>query len=191
MGWRVSAAARAVSRKCASRELRERSEKREESENGGRGGRRDREKRDSELFHSIAGNSKKNLPFAFVRSRLSLPPTALGSSAKMIASTCSSRPTALLGSSRFRTTSRTVPCHPSFGGKTKPSTSSTPTSSSVVRSPSSTRVVAAPPRALSRPLDPPSAPVTADSDPELLEVLEMCDDAELENVWGLLTGKSD
>lgn len=42
--------------------------------------------------------------------------------------------------------------------------------------------------ALSRPLDPPSAPATADADPELLEVLEMCDDAELENVWGLLTG---
>ena len=54
-------------------------------------------------------------------------------------------------------------------------------------SPSSARAVA-PCRALSRPLDPPSAPVTADSDPELLEVLEMCDDAELENVWNLLTG---
>lgn len=70
-----------------------------------------------------------------------------------------------------------------------PSTSS----SSFVWSPSSlsaTRrrpVVAA--CALSRPLDPPSAPVTADADPELLEVLEMCDDAELENVWGLLTGE--
>ena len=154
-------------------------------------------KRDSENFHSSHRRRHHRRLFCRHR-RCPTSPAALRARIvhAMISNTFSSRPTAALGSNSSGSTLRAVPCRrPTIGGKLSTSTStSTSKASSSVRPPSlssspAARAVA-PPRALSRPFDPPSAPVTADSDPELLEVLEMCDDAELESVWGLLTGAS-
>jgi len=126
-----------------------------------------------------------------------LPHFALVRPHGMSSRACSLRSRASMGSSRSSDSPRAVPSPHRFPALSAMNRSTSSTLTSVVRStspsslsPSSTRLLVVP-RALSRPLDPPSAPATADSDPELLEVLEMCDDAELENVWGLLTGERE